>query len=1036
MSVSPYSYQFEGRDKRVSLRDMVRRQHNDLFRRAASPVVSVESYLHRVAPLTNARQRPASSQGTRFDPIVHSAATAMERAAYPRAMPDPDLPPRPHPKQLRVTLKEQLEGVLATMQEMKAAGNNVEKPEVELLQRALRLGREMTGQPLVTPRAAAVPTVDPPITDNLSQRMRLLFGKLRVISTAPQVYRDMVESKEAMETLYNFAMHCSMVTLDDPAAIRSIEERIRSAVGAATASIDVKAEGLPSAPTNRRSSRLSTSQGLQMLFPLVMEDRPLGSIVLTYDTQDHPLPSGKSLTHVSFLMDSITSVVALAVQNQQSFLESRFQQHKAEAMLVMARQLSEDNLNEDVLVQSIIVSAKKLIDADRCSVFVVHRDTLTAFFEGGAKVTIDINTGIAGHVAKTGDVICLADAYTDIRFNQEVDKKTGYRTRSLLCLPVYCEGNIVAVAQLINKHSKGSDPGIFDPRDVDVFQTFSAFIAVCLRNCRVYSQLLQEQRKGETILTVVRQLSRCDIRDVRNVVAQVMRGAKELLNADRSSLFLIDRESNELHTTVADSTGGREIRVSMGKGIVGSVALSGKGLNIPDAYADDRFNRDVDAQFGYVTKSILTEPIQFNDEVIAVAQLVNKLDRDGVPIAFSDDDEQTFITFALFAGISLSNARLLEFAINAGNEAVALQSTKTPVRRGSIKPADDIPSHVVNSIMETQLRREVTETIQQVSFNLFEIREVEIQPMDVATKVLAEVFLSTGLPQKFGCAPETLYRFIIACRRKYRNVPYHNFYHAVDACQTMHTFLYAGKAADLLTPLECFVLLATAVVHDLDHMGLNNSFHLKTDSPLGILSSASGNKSVLEVHHCNLAIEILDDPAKCIFGGLSPEDAVIAYKSLIDCVLATDMSRHKELMEQFDAMIVKGYDPQSAEDRLQAMQALMKAADISNVTKPFATSRLWGMMVTEEFFKQGEREKERGLSVLPMFDRSQNQELAKGQLGFIQFVAEPFFRRIVSKLFTGMQWCVDNISSNAVLWQKNLEERQRAASSLEGSLAR
>ena len=106
------------------------------------------------------------------------------------------------------------------------------------------------------------------------------------------------------------------------------------------------------------------------------------------------------------------------------------------------------------------------------------------------------------------------------------------------------------------------------------------------------------------------------------------------------------------------------------------------------------------------------------------------------------------------------------------------------------------------------------------------------------------------------------------------------------------------------------------------------------------------------------------------------------------------------------------------------MQMCLKAADISNVTKPFDISRLWAIAVTEEFYQQGDKEKERGVEVLPMFDRTKNSELANGQIGFINFVALKFFR-ITTALFTGMQWATDNVESNLATWKSILEEHNK-----------
>ncbi|RNF13831.1 putative cAMP specific phosphodiesterase, partial [Trypanosoma conorhini] len=126
---------------------------------------------------------------------------------------------------------------------------------------------------------------------------------------------------------------------------------------------------------------------------------------------------------------------ACAVYNAIESERIKWNKEKAEAMLTMATQLARDNLDEAVLANSIMNTAKALTESDRCSIFLVKDDTLEAHFEDGNIVTIPISAGIAGFVAQSGETVNISDAYADERFNREVDKATGYRTKTILCMP-------------------------------------------------------------------------------------------------------------------------------------------------------------------------------------------------------------------------------------------------------------------------------------------------------------------------------------------------------------------------------------------------------------------------------------------------------------------------------------------------------------------------------------------------------------------------------------------------------------------------
>src|SRR4051812_42280647 len=114
-----------------------------------------------------------------------------------------------------------------------------------------------------------------------------------------------------------------------------------------------------------------------------------------------------------------------------------------------------------------------------------------------------------------------------------------------------------------------------------------------------------------------------------------MKRARELVNADRCSLFLVDETRNELRSKVAEGQ-TEEIRFPNGVGIAGHVATTGETLNITDAYNDPRFNDEIDKQTGFHTNTLLCMPI-YNDqeEIIGVTQLINK--KDGV---FGKEDEE------------------------------------------------------------------------------------------------------------------------------------------------------------------------------------------------------------------------------------------------------------------------------------------------------------------------------------------------------------------------------------------------------------
>ncbi len=144
-----------------------------------------------------------------------------------------------------------------------------------------------------------------------------------------------------------------------------------------------------------------------------------------------------------------------------------------------------------------------------------------------------------------------------------------------------------------------------------------------------------------------------DIDVLLRVIAEETRIA---IQADRCTVFLLDKEKNELWSKVALGMDSKEIRFPADKGLAGYVVKTGEPLNIPDAYNDPRFNPDVDKETGYKTETILCLPIKNNNkEIIGAFQVLNK--KGGV---FTKVDEDLLVAIGGSASIALENAQLFE----------------------------------------------------------------------------------------------------------------------------------------------------------------------------------------------------------------------------------------------------------------------------------------------------------------------------------------------------------------------------------------
>ncbi len=161
---------------------------------------------------------------------------------------------------------------------------------------------------------------------------------------------------------------------------------------------------------------------------------------------------------------------------------------------------------------------------------------------------------------------------------------------------------------------------------------------------------------SERVLRVARRLATSS--DLNEILAVIIDALRDTLSADRASVFQYDPATNELFATQAHGL-PRSLRLPADKGIIGDAARTRQIINIPDAYADPRFNRAVDVATGYHTRCLLTIPlIDYEGRLVGVAQVLNKaLDRSGV---FGPEDEVIAGYLADQAGVALKRASLQE----------------------------------------------------------------------------------------------------------------------------------------------------------------------------------------------------------------------------------------------------------------------------------------------------------------------------------------------------------------------------------------
>lgn len=316
-------------------------------------------------------------------------------------------------------------------------------------------------------------------------------------------------------------------------------------------------------------------------------------------------------------------------------------------------------LLEQVL-EALTFKIGQVLQADRTTIFLIDEEkgqlwSKIAQSESARplEIRLPISAGIAGHVAMTGEGLNIPDAYSHPLFNRDIDRQTGYQTRNILCMPILdTKSQVVAVVQLLNKAGDVA----FNQADEQLFQEFADSMGIILESCNSFYIAARNQRGVASLLKATAYLGQS--LNLEKTLQAVMAEARDLMKADRSTLFLLDRDRRELWSKVATADGQEtmEIRIAADRGIAGYVASTGQTLNIPNAYEDPRFDPTVDQRTGYLTRTILCMPVYNSAEtLIGVTQLINK--QQG---SFTASDEEFMRAFNIQAGIALENAQLFE----------------------------------------------------------------------------------------------------------------------------------------------------------------------------------------------------------------------------------------------------------------------------------------------------------------------------------------------------------------------------------------
>ncbi|CAK9826092.1 High affinity cAMP-specific and IBMX-insensitive 3',5'-cyclic phosphodiesterase 8A [Anthophora retusa] len=356
-----------------------------------------------------------------------------------------------------------------------------------------------------------------------------------------------------------------------------------------------------------------------------------------------------------------------------------------------------------------------------------------------------------------------------------------------------------------------------------------------------------------------------------------------------------------------------------------------------------------------------------------------------------------------------------------------------------------VPSTTPSSRMQIKGFRgpqEIAELLERCLEWDFDIFKLEIltekRPLLFVGMTIMNLF---RVPARLGCEEKVIQNWLTLIEMNYQaqNV-YHNSTHAADVLQATARFMQSERLKQILEPLDEVATLIAAAAHDVDHPGRSSQFLCNADNKLAILYN---DISVLESHHAALTFKLsLSDDGVNIFKNLERDTYKLLRETVIDMILATEMTKHFEHLAKFMNVCsprIAEYTQSGAysdtvdmsvvlqpENVVLVKRMMIKCADVSNPTRPLKCCVEWARRIAEEYFSQTDEEKKLKLPVLmPMFDRA-TCSIPKAQIGFIDFIINDMVE--AWDAFVDMPEMVGHMRQNYEKWK---EYNERGISTLQ-----
>jgi hypothetical protein len=577
--------------------------------------------------------------------------------------------------------------------------------------------------------------------------------------------------------------------------------------------------------------------------------------------------------------------------------------------LLEGAELLSGQLHLPRFVATVMARACHLVNADRCHLFAVNntRDRLIAWDHTGRKSEAGILAGIVGVTVSVGQRVNVKDAQEDPRIDHTSDLETGYRTQTILCIPIFdINGLVIGATQLINKYG-----GVFTDEDEKVIELFNVFVGVCLQNALSY----------QTCIDLAMEISESPKLDV------ILRQARRIVGAGRALIFTLMANGSAYELLALDEdTEARVARIDR----VNRNALSGLH-NAKKALVHRMLN--------HMSKDKLDDAAQAKEDserlelALAAAQTHGRVIRNiedppedsmvAVPVA----DGGFVVAVVLLqwkhrdTGFVPADGELLERLVPFFRAALARHPAHAVIHTGITdfemrKALTDSERAAFSPPVHLKLEAGEAALLISKGFRISEFMEIDGNLHKIAFHLLHRI----AIREKFPFSNETFFKFIFEVQQQSGD----RWPRALEcACHLVH-ILVNGVLLTIFQPIETFVMFLVMVCHQMDVRRLPES------PPPEIFAFLLRRENIVDSGVCQTVMRLLAKPECGLLSGLDEQNAEYAWGLFTDLLLSLNWSAHLRLMNELHELPKLEKWQASKEGRAKVMMVLLKTATMAD----------------------------------------------------------------------------------------------------------